>query len=134
MIVIRLERVVEAGVHHRRTDSFPALLHRALRKPDGREGGEAVGEVDLDLHRVGVNAEYCGGADSSEQRSERVIRKEEPQGSPASNGARYPAGASVDRFVQHFSAGVGFGTAQTRPAEYPPSPLPRRGAQIRSQT
>ncbi len=128
------ERETKAGVHQRRTDPFPALFYRAMGKADCRERGQSVGNVHLDIHRIGVDAEDRGRTDSGQQRSERVIRKEEPQGSPGPIGARYPAGATVDRFVQHFSAGVGFGTAQTRPAEYPPGPLPRRGAQIRSHT
>jgi hypothetical protein len=62
------------------------------------------------------------------------MRKEEPQGRPGPTPTEYPVGASVDRFVQQFSAGVGFDAAQTRPVEYPPSPPPRRGAPIRSHT
>src|SRR6185295_2164876 len=119
------EGKTKARVYQGRTHSFPALLYGAVRQPDCRERGQSVGYVHLNIHRIGIDAEYGGGTDSGEQGSESVIRKEEPQGRPISRGAWYRAGANMDRFVQQFSAGVRFGAAQTRPAEYPPSPPPR---------
>lgn len=45
-------------------DPLPALLDGALGQPHGREGGESVGEVDLDIHRAGLDAEHGGRSDA----------------------------------------------------------------------
>ncbi len=64
------ERKLEARVHDCGVHPFPALLHRALGQPDGRERGQAIGKIDLDLDRIGIDAEHSGGPDASEHGGE----------------------------------------------------------------
>src|SRR5439155_15203942 len=55
-----------AGVCERGVHALTALFHRALRQPYRGEGREAVRDVGLDVHEVGVDAEHRGGADAGE--------------------------------------------------------------------
>src|SRR5437667_384062 len=57
----RVARVRDRGVH-----PLPPFLYGALRQPHGREGGEAVRDVGLDLDEIGVDTEHGGGADAGE--------------------------------------------------------------------
>jgi len=58
-----LERKGEPRVEERRVDPLPALLDRSMREPDRGHRREAVSDVDLDVHQVGVDAEDGGGTD-----------------------------------------------------------------------
>ncbi len=56
-----LQGELKAGVLHGRGDPVARLLHRRVGQADGRKGGQAGGEIDLDLHREGLDAENSGG-------------------------------------------------------------------------
>src|SRR2546427_13137155 len=55
-----------AGVRERGVDSLTAFLHGTLRQSHGRECREAVRDVGLHVHEIGINAEDRGGADAGE--------------------------------------------------------------------
>jgi len=61
------ERHGEARIRERGGHALAPLTHRALRQPYRRERGQAVADVDLHVHAVGVDAEDRGGSDASEQ-------------------------------------------------------------------
>src|SRR3989442_2939332 len=54
------------GVGDRGEHALATLLHGALRQAHGRERGEAVRDVGLDLHQVGVDPQHGGRADTGE--------------------------------------------------------------------
>src|SRR2546428_799067 len=55
-----------AGVRERGVDSLTAFLHGTLRQSHGRECREAVRDVGLHVHEIGIDAEDRGGADAGE--------------------------------------------------------------------
>src|SRR5439155_1652467 len=77
----RVARVRERGVH-----PLASLLHGSLRQPHGGEGGEAVRDVGLDVHEIGVDAEHGGGADAREhggtvrRKGRKAVGKNAPPG------------------------------------------------------
>ena len=52
-------RIGESRVH-----ALPALFHRSLRQPDRRERRQAVGDVGLDVHQVGIDSQDGRRADA----------------------------------------------------------------------
>ena len=58
------ERKRKPRVGKRCTHPLAPFLYRALREADGGEGRKTIGDVDLDVHRVGVDPEDGGGANS----------------------------------------------------------------------
>ncbi len=60
------ERELKAGVGQGRADPFPALLDRSVGQPNGGEGGQAAGDVDLDVHGVRVDSQQGGGTNAGE--------------------------------------------------------------------
>src|SRR2546426_8271742 len=54
-----------------RSTLFPyTTLFRS--QPDGREAGEAVRDVGLDVHQVGIDPQHGGGADAGDRKSTRL--------------------------------------------------------------
>jgi hypothetical protein len=68
----RVARVGEGGV-----DAVPPFPDGALRQTDRHEGGEAIGDVGLDLHQIGVDTEDGGGAHAGEHTP--MVRVARPQ-------------------------------------------------------
>jgi hypothetical protein len=64
-----LQREGVARIGQRRANALAALFHGALRQPHGRERRQAVRDVGLHVHEVGVDAEDGGGADAREHGS-----------------------------------------------------------------
>jgi hypothetical protein len=56
----------ESGIGERCAYPFPALLDRAVRKADGREARQTIGDVHFDVHGVGIDPENGGGPDTGE--------------------------------------------------------------------
>jgi hypothetical protein len=61
-----LERKLETGVVDGRVHALAALLHRPLRQSHGHERRQTAGDIGLDVHEIGVDAEHGRRRDARE--------------------------------------------------------------------
>ncbi len=57
---------IEPGVGQGSGNPLPALLDRAIRQPDGREGWQPAADIDLNFDRECVDTQDGGGSDACE--------------------------------------------------------------------
>ena len=130
LTVMRRERKGEPRVGQRGAHPLAALLHGAVRQTHGGEGGKPVGDVHLDVHRVGIDPEDGGGADSGKHRDAAPGWGSQPI--RGRRTAEYPAIAEVDRILQQNSAAAP--VARCRTWRRCPQPTAASSVQIRSST
>ena len=90
LTTMRRARHGEGLVDEPRAHPLARLLHRGVGQAHHREGREPGAQVDLDLHRLGLQAEDCG-ADEARDHATEAGRPGRADGARLRAGCEQPA-------------------------------------------